>query len=450
MRLLRVLHSTYEMLTEEKVTHLVKQSWLVVQAVLWSLFRDSSGSFATTFIGEACKPVAPGGTATVELQPGLGLAEESRGKWDGDVRPLFLEQAQPVEFTENNHNSGDDRIDAVFIRPEEVDQNEQTVWLRDPSQNKSYKDKRAQETEYGWETQVEEGSPAPSPSPPGPPPGQGWIRVADVVRPNGQNNVTAGDVTDQRTTTALQLNNATLRDTLKLITTSSEIRWTSQSQGWDLALQGGTGQDDHLLIWDYVAGTAGNLVVSLLAADTIQAYTGDVVQLVDAGQNLVDAILQVSRLKSPWSSGVDQDHVYVQAESSNADGDGEIHARNTPVAWATFIFDSSGNAEYTMSNGVGISSASKVGPGHFEATLDETLSFPGAAYPIVTGIVHDRNASRDWLTSNAQIEDDGFGNSQLDVQIKEWGVDFANSTVTHSVEDPVSNTEIFVGVYYPR
>lgn len=203
MNLLRKVQHTYELLTASKIDDIAKSVWATVATVLWSLFRDDDNEFRSGFIGKACEPTADGSSSVVQLAPGLALffEDDEADVWRGKLKPIFLSQSQPVDFATNQDS--DDRIDSIFIRPVEEEEEHGERWFFDPIEKNEYQEEVAGRIRYDFETQVLEGDPAPLPDAPDTP--DGWMRVADVDRPSGQVNVLADDVSDVREALELRL-----------------------------------------------------------------------------------------------------------------------------------------------------------------------------------------------------------------------------------------------------
>jgi len=283
MNLIRAVHNMYELLTSTKIDQLSKSIWSTVAAVLWSLFRNGSGDFESGFIGEACNPTAGGASPTVTLAPGLALYFDATEPdlWRGKVKPLFLRAPQIVEFDINN--DAYDRIDSVFIRPKETEEDEQERWLFDPIQKAEYRSNEPGRVRYGFETIVVKGTPNVSPAAPDTP--SGWLRVADVRRPSGQVNVTTPDITDLRTIMTLTPGNARL-DWLNL-KKGAEIDLEDGDGGFTRLFRGANGSLNLVTnlmgaLPDGIMNLGTLTAYSHLAADTLRGALGDIIEIRDS------------------------------------------------------------------------------------------------------------------------------------------------------------------------
>ena len=315
MNLIRAVHNMYELLTSTKIDQLSKSVWSTVAAVLWSLFRGDSGAFKSGFIGEGCKPNAGGATPTVTLSPGLGLYFDATEPdlWRGKVKPIFLREPQLVEFDTNNSNQ--DRIDSVFIRPRETEEDRQERWLFDPIQKAEYRANEPGRVRYGFETAVIQGTPDLQPLAPNTP--AGWLRVADVRRPSGQINVSSADVTDARAVMTIapgsaRLDNLSLKHNAEIYLEDGAGGFTRLFRGANASLNLVTNLVGALP--DGMLNLGGLTAYSFVSTDALRSALDNVIEVFDFDGN-TPAGLKLSFLR-PHTG----DAVQVQSAAGGSGG----------------------------------------------------------------------------------------------------------------------------------
>tara|TARA_Y100000310_G_scaffold174301_1_gene174379 strand:+ start:4295 stop:5584 length:1290 start_codon:yes stop_codon:yes gene_type:complete len=216
LNLLKVFKEAYTLMTNEDVRRLAAQPWHTVGAMLWAtrLLRGD-GSVPATFVclGQALRPVADGAANQITLSAGMALFyDSSEGDlWTGKVKPIFLEADQTVTITTNNDASGHPRLDVVAVRPVEQEGDVRSATLKTPNSAPgvgTYTKDSPHQKSWEVEVQVFEGAAAASPVEPSLP--SGWLKVCAISRPNGQADVNAGDVTDQRSGDVLRSNHLEL------------------------------------------------------------------------------------------------------------------------------------------------------------------------------------------------------------------------------------------------
>jgi len=443
MDLRRPLHSTYEMLTQTKLLRAFKAPWATVAAVLWSLFRTDSNSFQTQFLSEACRPKASGGSPVVNLQPGLALVDvPGNGEWEGTVQPILLEQEQPIEFDTNTGNNT--YIESIFIRPVLEEFDEEVRHLRDPSQNQDYKEKVAQGERLTWETTTVKGAESPNPSPPGLPNGDSsWIRIADVTRPVGTPNVQDADVNDKRTESRIQLDGITSRSLMQLW---NGLRFEDSSQSNHLEFVADL-TNRVLQLWDdqdtFAGPPSGSLELGNLIADALRTRGGDVMSLDDDSGNTGDGKLELSearadsvrprsgavlrvddsgggngdgelRLKGLRTNQADSRLVFSKETAPFQPGSAEVVSRTNLLAWAVLSWDD-GNSRWVIDKQVNVAGFSANTSNSVALNLSNAPAFTTC---LVKTDIQKLATPTDFLLSDGQAVDDGFGNLELNAQIQ--------------------------------
>jgi len=416
----RILQNANEALTEGKLNDLAKSAWATVAAVLWGLMRDRDNNFGQGFIGRAAYPDAPGGSASIDLQPGLVLAEQTAegDDYKSDVKPILITQEQPVSFTENQ--DANPRIDSVFIRPTENRTDAETVYFRDPDDGSKYADEAEQTVAKEFDVEVVEGAPGGSPSAPSAP-SSSWIRVADVTRPSGQVAVQPADVDDKRTMmeTHLSTLNLTTRLTAKIDTV---FRWAvSGADDYVLRQSNFSGGRPWLELFNEDFSNRGAFGVAHLLADVVNPVTsnGGIVQFLghpdgaDAGNRV----------------GVEHADIHSGARMAVKDGgerDTIIESLLTPIAAAYVDVDGAGSSA-SFGDEEGFGSVTYNATGDYTLTLDRDHNLTNGQYaviPIVSAVKAESNEMA------AEIVDNGIGIAEIDVQSNDSGASAADGDFT--------------------
>lgn len=469
----------------ERINRLAKGAWGAVSSILWSIFRDQNNDFQSGFIGDACKPVAPGGSSSINLQPGLAPVWD---KGEGDdflsqLKPIYLREAQTVGFTENTDPSGDDRIDSVFIRPVEVEREDQLQYYKDPDTETWGQKKAPRRVAWEFETKVEEGQPASNPSAPSSPPGN-WLRVADVTRPANQSNVLSGDVNDQRTPADPLFSNLGLRDTLTL---AADLVFKDPSSSDELRLTPDLGAATLKLLDD--AANLGLFKVNTLLTEFIELYNTDTLEILGDNQTYGDLAYQ-HRDTSPV--GVDplfdpgdglkgtktlrQDGagpINVQNSGGTSGGGGftmkEIAAKNNelegwdenanikgkavtrfqnhPCIIVRVEWDGSGWNLNHVIGPLGISGFDNQSTGKYEIDFDENLSDSqplNAHADFVSPLTTDVPSGYSYVAANGYWADDGSGNVRVGFKVAGHN----DSNTDFEATDPATGAIIQITAFY--
>ena len=197
-KLNRPLQSAQEIITSTKLNRGFRGGWNAAAAAVFGLVGAPA---ASVFVGDACKavPTSPAALA-VDLSPGLALHDLASGDdYTSDFRPILLDVAQRVTFDANS--SGLTRIDRVSVRAVEVQEDPQTVNIKDPLTGAINPAVRDQRVEYAYQYIVSQGVPDASPVAPATP--SGYLAVCDVTIASGAGAINSSDIADQRTTDTL-------------------------------------------------------------------------------------------------------------------------------------------------------------------------------------------------------------------------------------------------------
>lgn len=418
-----------ELLSSNKAQALARSSWRAVMTALTTLFRGKGTKFeaeVARFIGPSFRPFAGSGS-NLGLRPGLALYHDSdeADPWLGVAKPFYLPSDTSLPIPVNNDPSGDDRIDAVLIRPVQNDQNPSESWVVDPQTKNKAKKKIPEHVERDFELTVVEGSPAQNPSPPDPPAGN-WSWLAEVLRPNGVDDVTDSHITDRRgfeTTDSnivdgLQLSNALVNQTLHMAA-DAYLTWRDSGRNLEMSL--------------FLANAEHQMVLQELNTTTFTWEDGD---------------LQLGRLRATDEVQTDTiqgdaaDKIDVQ-DSGGTSGAAEIKSRTTLVGWGHWSWDA-GNGSWNAVETVNMSYGSNPGAGTFDFPID---SQPGPADAMVVAEILEGSsglASDEFHQCEAWGDDDGSGN--LQAQLHTHRVDMSVPEFTRN-RDPSDGANVKLRVY---
>lgn len=339
--LLRYLHNGYERIKSEFLNNLAKTPWLNTAALAYSMFRDFDGSIANFYVvGNAFEPVADG-SATVTLRSGLALQHDPQGdQYLGDLLPIFSGVDLGVNVTDNSDISGDDRIDLIVVQRTQEDGGLETSKFIDPTTELTYDDDVYKFREWDTVYDVIEGTPASSPAAPATP--TGWMPVAEVLRPNGQNGVNPADLTDVRPRTSGTTNNFARFFGFIQLVEDAGIYWGDKDSEFSY-LRGDVGQNFRQL--SLVTDQQGAFPDGKLNVGYLYAY----------GAAVADEI-----------HGLITDTLTLKNAADDALGD--IKALNVCRAWA-FVQWNSGSSSWDVAPAQGITGATKNATGSFSLTL---------------------------------------------------------------------------------
>ena len=216
MNILQVFREAYVLMTNEDVRRLAAQPWQAASVALWaSRLLRGDGSIPLPFVclGQALEPRANGAANQLTLAPGLALYHDSTegDMWIGKIKPLLVKTEQAITITTNSDATGHDRVDVVAVRPKLVEGDIRSATFKTPGAAPGtgrFTRDSPHQTSWEVEHQVFEGVAAVTPVIPSLP--SGWIKVCEVVRPNGQADVNASNVTDRRTGDTLRANHLSL------------------------------------------------------------------------------------------------------------------------------------------------------------------------------------------------------------------------------------------------
>ncbi|MFB6373322.1 MAG: hypothetical protein ABEN55_09460, partial [Bradymonadaceae bacterium] len=202
MKLLRAFAESWREFSPEDTNDIAKTGWLSVAALLFTLFRDETHTFAEgesgLTIGEALYPdeTSPPPSSAITLKEGLALIHDPALSDDylGEVLPAWLEQKRTVEIPINTANSS--RIVSVFVTYQQLETDERQRWFRDPEQEQVYREQTPHTIEWDAEIRVVEGTPGSGSAPSPPSDGGPWLRIANIDRPPGQTQVNSSEITD--------------------------------------------------------------------------------------------------------------------------------------------------------------------------------------------------------------------------------------------------------------
>jgi hypothetical protein len=139
---------------------------------------------------------------TFSVAVGLGFKKFASGQPDADspeFLPIFIDSADSVVTT--GSDSGDPRIDRIYLKPAYADENQDTINIIDPSPpNNITAESRYLNHAYRYELAYVAGTPDPAPSAPSAP--SGFIDadgIADILIQPGSGAFNPSDLTDTRT-----------------------------------------------------------------------------------------------------------------------------------------------------------------------------------------------------------------------------------------------------------
>lgn len=317
MNLLRVMKSTYELLLSTDITKLAKST--ISNALSWGLatrMLDVNGDVVVdtaVFVGSSFTPTADGTDAVVDMSPGIALYYESSEAdvFLGEVRACFADAVQTINVPANNDVSGDDRIDVISFRPIEVEEDTQTRWFKDPvTSNLSQQDVPTR-VRLDFEIEITQGTPAPAPIAPATPAGN--LKVAEVLRVNGQANVNPGDVTDARS--GDRISAGTVDSVSGLIARTGAV-YFGDPAGSHYRIERDDDDAPTLLRFRNQSG----------AGLTLESRR---VQVGSAGE------IATNDLRAAANTGADG---IIDVYDDDASAYGVLVSKTTPLAWASFLF----------------------------------------------------------------------------------------------------------------
>lgn len=190
-RLYRVNQSDNESLPASKVRRIAQGAWTAAAAALWG---TRAAPASAVFLGDGLAAV-PGSGLAVNLSRGLALGRVVTGDlYTHDLRPMLA--VDPVSVGLAANVGVDPRIDLVCVKPEEVEEDAQTVYVKDPISSTISAVDRPQRVAQGFVVQVVAGVPAAVPAAPAVP--AGYSAVAEVLVAPAAGSFLASDITDRR------------------------------------------------------------------------------------------------------------------------------------------------------------------------------------------------------------------------------------------------------------
>jgi hypothetical protein len=365
MQILRVLKTPYELFDATDVVRLAKSSVRNMAALGFAtrmIAGDGSATVdAPVFVGSSFEPTATGADALVSLKAGIAFLYDTTeaDAWLGEVEVVFSDEVDTIALATNVDGSGDDRIDVISLRPLEVEEDSQTRWFKDPVTLTKSQVASPQRVRLDYEIVVTAGTVAPAPVAPSTP--AGTYKVAEVLRVNGQANVNPSDVTDAR---SLDRVRAGIVEAFSGLVTRAGALYFGDPDGDHYRIERDSDTSPtHLRVRNQAGADmpmqAGNFRVSGIAK---RVETND--------------------FRAHTNTGTDGIFNFYDDDASAY---GVLAAKNTPLAWASFLFT---GGTWVLQSGynLGGTVTDAGGLGSFNVQFDvDILDNAGAAYATFFG-----------------------------------------------------------------
>jgi len=278
--------------------------------------RTLAGASTTAgYLGDAFRVQAVEGTNQITIRRGLGWYRDAGGAddpdWSGEVRPIYAEA--DLTTTVGTNGAGSNREDGVFVRAIYEDLDVTSLNVKDTLTGPIRVENHALTREYKLEVQVTQGVAGGAPGVA--PAGDGWLRIASVIREPSVVNVTQANIFDRRGASSMQglLTSNELQAAGNLFIGLFKI---AADKGYQLFTLQEAGAGDL---------AAGDMIITDRAWDDV-----DPSGKIRLGELVAHVIATTDKIRARTAAG----YVYVRNAADSARG--IIRARNTAYQAANF------------------------------------------------------------------------------------------------------------------